>query len=196
MKEFNIVVTGIGGQGALTLGMFIAEAAVKQGYDVRTTELHGLAQRGGSIPVHIRLGENLHSAMVMEGEADLVMSLEPLEGLRSAIYGSKKRKTTFIIDSERFIPLTMSINGEKYPSMEEVKKSLEGFSSKVLVVNASEAAIKETGSSISANVFMIGYAVGKELIPIKKEFMLQALAEKKFFEVNKKLFEMGMNQKA
>jgi indolepyruvate ferredoxin oxidoreductase, beta subunit len=193
MKEFNIVVTGVGGQGALTLGMFIAEAAVKQGYDVRTTELHGLAQRGGSIPVHIKLGEDLHSAMVMEGQADLVMSLEPLEGLRAAVYGSKKRKTTFILDSERVKPLTVSMYNEKYPENAEIEKVLSDFSEKVVMIEASKTAIKEAGSSISANVFMLGYAIGHGLLPIKKEFALEALAEKKYFEMNKKLFEMGMN---
>ena len=113
MKDFNIIVIGVGGQGALTLGLFIAEAAVKQGYDVKTTELHGLAQRGGSIPIHIRIGKDLNSATVMEGKADLVIALEPLEGLRSAVYGSKERKTTFVIDSEPMIPLTVSTSGDK-----------------------------------------------------------------------------------
>lgn len=194
MKEFNIIVTGIGGQGALTLGTIIAEAAVKQGYDVRTTELHGLAQRGGSIPVHIRIGENLHSALVMEGEADLVISLEPLEGLRAALYGSKKRKTKFVIDSEPIIPLSISMLGDKYPSIKEIESSLKDFSEKVFFVDASRSAEKETGSTIAANVYLLGYAVGKGLVPLKTEYILHAMQEKKFFDTNKKIFEMGMRQ--
>jgi indolepyruvate ferredoxin oxidoreductase beta subunit len=197
MKEFNIVVTGIGGQGALTLGVVIAEAALKQGYDVRTTELHGLAQRGGSIPIHVRFGKKMYTAMVLEGEADLVISLEPLEALRSAYYGSKQHKTVFVIDNDSVIPLSVSVMGEKYPSIKEIEKNLKDFSEKVIVMNASEIVKKETGSDIAANVYLLGYVIGKGLLPLKEKYILEVMQElgPKYFEVNKKIFEMGMKHK-
>jgi indolepyruvate ferredoxin oxidoreductase beta subunit len=197
MKEFNIVVIGIGGQGALTLGVAIAEAALKQGYDVRTTELHGLAQRGGSIPIHVRFGKKMYTAMVLEGEADLVISLEPLEALRSAYYGSKQHKTVFVIDNDPVIPLSVSVMGEKYPSIKEIEKNLKDFSEKVIVMNASEIVKKETGSDIAANVYLLGYVIGKGLLPLKKKYILEAMQElgPKYFEINKKIFEMGMKHK-
>jgi Pyruvate/2-oxoacid:ferredoxin oxidoreductase gamma subunit len=98
------------------------------------------------------------------------------------------------VDSEPIIPIVVSASGEKYPSIEDVKKMLSGFSKSVLVVNASETSERETGSSIAANVYLLGYAVGMGLVPIKKEYILQALQEKKFFDVNKKIFEMGISR--
>ncbi len=195
MKDFNIIVTGVGGQGALTLGLFIAEAAAKQGYDVRTTEIHGLAQRGGPIPVHIRIGKDLNSALIMESKADLVISLEPLEALRSAVYGSTER-TAFLIDDAPMVPLTASMYNEHYPSNEEVKSILlKEFAKSVEFVNASEVALKEVGNVISSNVYMLGVALGKGLLPIEKEHVLAALSEKKFFEANRKMLELGMQAK-
>ncbi|MEM5778378.1 MAG: indolepyruvate oxidoreductase subunit beta [Candidatus Aenigmatarchaeota archaeon] len=193
MKEFNIVLTGVGGQGILTLGIIIAEAALKQGYDVRTTELHGLAQRGGSIPVHVRFGKKMYTPLVLEGEANLIVSLEPLEGLRFCYYGSKKHKTIFLIDNDPVIPLSCSILGEKYPSIEEIKNNLKDFSEKVIVLNASEIVKKETGSDIAANIYLLGYAVSKKLIPLKEKFIIQAMQEiaPKYFEINKKIFDLG-----
>lgn len=197
MKEFNIVLTGVGGQGVLTLGMIIAEAALKQGYDVRTTELHGLAQRGGSIPFHIRFGKKMYTPLVLEGEANVIISLEPLEALRSCYYGSKQHKTIILMDNNPIVPLSVSVLGENYPSIEEIKKSLKDFSEKVIVLNASEIVKKETGSDIAANIFLLGYVISKKLIPLKEKFILKAMEEvaPKYFEANKKVFELGMKQK-
>ena len=197
MKEFNIVLTGVGGQGVLTLGMIIAEAALKQGYDVRTTELHGLSQRGGSIPFHVRFGKKMYTPLVLEGEANLVISLEPLEALRSCYYGSKQHKTLFLIDDDPIVPLSCSVLGENYPSIEEVKNNLKSFSEKVIILNASEIVKKETGSEIAANIYLLGYAIAKKLIPLKEKFVIEAMEDivPKYFEANKKVFELGKNHK-
>jgi len=194
MKEFNVVLTGVGGQGVLTLGMIIAEAALKQEYDVRTTELHGLAQRGGSIPVHVRFGKKMYTPLILEGEADLIISLEPLESLRSCYYGSKQHKTIFLIDNDPLVPLSVSVLGDKYPSIKEIEKNLKDFSKKVIILNASEIVKKETGNEIAANIYLLGYAFSKKLIPLKEKFILKAMEEvaPKYFEANKKVFELGM----
>jgi len=193
MKEFNIVLVGVGGQGVLTLGMIIAEAALKQGFDVRTTELHGLAQRGGSIPFHVRFGKKMYTPLVLEGEADLLIALEPLEALRFCYYGSKKHKTLFLIDDDPVIPLSCSILGENYPSINEIENKLKDFSEKVIILNASEIVKKETGSDIAANIYLLGYAFANNLIPLKEEFILKAMQEitPKYFEINKKIFDLG-----
>jgi len=194
MKEFNMIVTGVGGQGALTLGIIIAEAAMKQGYDVRTTELHGLAQRGGSIPIHIRFGEKMYTPLVLEGEADLIMALEPLEALRTTYFGSKKHKTTFVIDNYKIPPITVSSFGEKYPSIDEIVNHIKPFSDKVIILNASDSVKKEMGSILTSNIFMLGYVVSQNLMPIKEKFILESIKEnvpEKYFEVNKKAFDMG-----
>ena len=198
MKEFNIVVTGIGGQGVLTLANIIAEAALKQGYDVKGSELHGLAQREVTIPCHVRFGKKMYSPLVLEGEADLVIGLEPLEALRACYYGSKESKTVFLIDSYRSIPLSVSVMRHKYPSLKETKKLLKPFSKKIMILNASEAVKKETGDIISTNIYLLGHAISKKLIPLKKKFLLEAMKEifpEKYFEINVRIFELGFNLK-
>lgn len=195
MKEFNIVITGIGGQGSITLAMIIAESALKQGYDVKTTELHGLAQRGGTIPCHVRFGDKIYSPLVLEGEADLIFGLEPLEALRACYYGSKQHKTVFIIDTHMVLPLSVAILGERYPSIEELLKDLEAFSDKVIMLDASDIVKKETGDVIATNVYMLGYALSKGFLPLDKKHVLEGIEEtvpRKFFEVNKIVFELGM----
>ncbi|MBN2202819.1 MAG: indolepyruvate oxidoreductase subunit beta [Candidatus Aenigmarchaeota archaeon] len=198
MKDFNIIVTGVGGLGAMTLGAVIAQAALRQGLDVRTSELHGLAQRGGSMLFHVRMGEKLYSPLIMQGKADVVIALEPLEALRTTYFGSKEHDTTFIIDSNQLSPTAVSVLGEKYPTMESIIKNVEKFSSKIDIVKATEIVAKETGSDVAANIFVFGYAVGKKLIPIEKKFAIQALEEivpEKYLDMNKKVFEMGFNHK-
>lgn len=198
MKEFNVIVTGVGGQGALTLGKIISEAALKQGYDVRTTEVHGLAQRGGSIPLHIRFGKKMYTPLILEGEADLIIALEPLEALRTTYFGSKKHDTIFLIDSYKIPPSTVSVLGEKYPKMKKILDDIKPFADKIMIINASDIVKKQTGSVIASNVFILGYAIGKELIPLKEKFILQAIEEvvkPKYVDLNKRIFESGMKHK-
>lgn len=198
MKEFNVIVTGVGGQGALTLGLIIAEAALKRGHDVRTTELHGLSQRGGSIPIHIRFGEKMYTPLVLEGEANLIVALEPLEALRTTYFGSKKHKTIFVIDNYKIPPITVSVFGEKYPKMEDIVNHIKPFSDKIIVLNASNVVEKETGSILTSNIFILGYIISNGLIPLKEKFILEAIQEnvpQKYFELNKKVFELGKKYK-
>jgi indolepyruvate ferredoxin oxidoreductase beta subunit len=196
MKDFNLVVVGVGGQGILTLGNIVAEAALKEGVDVKTSELHGLAQRGGPIPCHVRFGKNIYSSIVMQGEADLVIGLEPLEALRAAYYGSKEKKTVFVFDTWRIVPSSILTQKEAYPSIKEIERNLKNFSSKAVALNASDVVKKETGSVVSTNVYLLGYCIGKKLIPLKKNSMIEgikAVIPEKYFETNKKIFELGFN---
>jgi len=198
MKEFNVIVTGVGGQGAMTLGTIIAEAALKQCYDVRTTEVHGLAQRGGSIPLHIRFGEKMYTPLVLEGEANLIIALEPLEALRTTYFGSKKHKTVFLIDKYKLPPITVSVLGERYPRMENIVSHIKPFASRIIIISASDVVKKETGSIIASNIFILGYAISKGLLPLKEKFVLEAIEEnvpKRYIELNKKIFEMGKKHK-
>jgi len=192
MKEFNIVISGVGGQGVITLMQIIAEAALKQGYDVKTSELHGLAQRGGSVPTHIRFGDKIYSPLVMEGEANLIIALEPVEALRSAYYGSRENKTTFLINNYRIIPLSVPVTKEVYPSLEKIKEDLKYFSSKIIMINASDVVKKEGANIVLTNIYMLGYASYKNLIPLEKKYLLEGIEEivpRKYLDINIKIFE-------
>lgn len=193
MKEFNLVITGVGGQGIITLSKIIGEAALKQGYDVKTSELHGLAQRGGHIECHVRFGNKINSSLVREGKADLIISLEPLEALRTCSYASKEN-TVFLVNILSVVPLSIRISDEKYPSLNKIVNNLKSFSDKVLTVNASDIVKRETGNVVSTNVYMLGYASSRNLIPIKKGFLFDGIREtvpEKYFEMNKKIFELA-----
>jgi indolepyruvate ferredoxin oxidoreductase beta subunit len=194
IKEFNTVITGIGGQGSITLAMIIAEAASKHNYDVKTSELHGLSQRGGTIPCHVRFGKKIYSSVILEGEANLIIGLEPLEALRACYYGSKLNKTVFLIDNTQIIPISVPVCNEKYPSMKEIAKNLKTFGKKVFVLDASKKSLELTFSIVSSNVYLLGYASGKRLIPLKRKFLLEGMNEVlpgNLFETNKKVFEAG-----
>lgn len=193
VKEFNIAIIGVGGQGLLTVAGIISEAALKQGYDVKMSELHGLSQRGGSVPCQIRFGEKIYSSLIKPGQADLVIAMEPLESLRAAKFSSKE-KTTMIINTHQIKPASVTILGEKYPSVEEIKKELNGFTKEIITVDATDVAMKETETAVTANIYMMGIANRKGIIPIKKEFLLEALKERvpeNCFEMNKKIFELS-----
>ena len=82
MDNFNIIVNGVGGQGVITLLSLIAEAAFVEGYDIKSSELHGLSQRGGSVETHIRFGKKVNSPLIPNGKADLILSLETLEAFQ------------------------------------------------------------------------------------------------------------------
>ena len=196
MKEFNVIVAGVGGQGAITLMRIIAEAALKQGYDVKTSELHGLAQRGGSVPCQIRFGDKIYSPLVMQGEAHLIIAMEPVEALRACYFASKENKTIFLVNSYNIIPLSVPILKMKYPSLKEIKENLQDFSRQVIMLNAAEKVKKITGNIVMSNTYLLGYAVSKGLLPLKKEHLLKTMEEivpKKYLEDNKKVFELAFS---
>ncbi len=194
MKEFNIVVCGIGGQGAITLANIIAEAALKQGYSVRASEVHGLAMRGGPIVCHVRFGSDVHSPLVLKGEAHLIIGLELLETLRACYYGSKESKSVFLLDNYKVIPLSVSILKEKYPSTNEIVKKLKNFGTRIILVNGAEKIKKEGLSTIFSNVYLLGYAIKKKLIPLSKKTVLAAIEDvvpENMVEVNKRIFNLA-----
>jgi indolepyruvate ferredoxin oxidoreductase beta subunit len=198
MKDFNLVVVGIGGQGILTLANIVAEAAMREGMDVKTSELHGLAQRGGPIPCNVRFGKKIYSSLVMAGQADLVISLEPLEALRAAYYGSKESKTAFVFDTWKIIPSSILTRENSYPSIKEIKRKLKKFSSRVVALDASNLVKKKTGDVVSTNIYLLGYCVGRKLVKLKKISIIEGIKKvipEKYFEMNKKIFELGVGHR-
>jgi indolepyruvate ferredoxin oxidoreductase beta subunit len=193
VKGFNVAIVGVGGQGVLTLAEIVTAAAFKQGYDVRMSELHGLSQRGGSVPCQVRFGKKIYSSLIKQGHADLVISLEPLEALRAAKLGSAG-KTVFITNTHKLVPVSVTALGEKYPELDEIKAKLKGFSKQVIDVDATGIAERETGSAVMSNIYLLGIASARGLLPIKRELILEAIKEsvpEKYFEMNRKIFELA-----
>jgi indolepyruvate ferredoxin oxidoreductase beta subunit len=188
MKAINLVVVGYGGQGVLSLAEIIERAALKQGFDVKGVELHGLVQRGGSLQCHVRFGEKVFSPMVRKAGADLIIALEALEGLRACYYANKEK--TILLTDERVLSPS-PIEEEKIGS-EELIAQIKKFVKKVETVEASKIVERLTGDIAMSNVFMLGYSIAKNLLPIKKEIAWEAVSERirpQFLETNKKVFE-------
>lgn len=196
-EVYNILVTGVGGQGILTLSKILIKAALIEGYDVKSSELHGLAQRGGHIECHVRLGRRVYSSLIEEGNADLILGLEPLETLRAAKYGSKQ-KTKILTNTHRLTPLSVSFNKDvEYPSLDKIEENLKLFSLNMDKINATELVENKVGSTTPTNVFLLAKAIKKDLIPLKKENILESIRSilpEKYIEMNEKVFEMAFSK--
>lgn len=179
-KNFNIIIAGYGGQGILTLADIIARAAFVEGYDVKQAELHGLAQRGGSLQIHVRFGNKVFSSLVSKGQADLIIALEVLEALRACYFSNKN--TRFLINKKIF-----RIEEDLNKVLEKVKRH-----GKVNLIEADKIVQEMTGEITYVNTFILGYLIAKKLLPLKKETVWKTLKEKirhVFLEDNKKVFD-------
>ena len=185
MDNFNIIVNGVGGQGIITLLSLIDEAALVEGYDIKSSELHGLSQRGGSVETHIRFGKKINSPLIPNGNADLIISLEMLEGLRETAKAGKKTK--FLIN-EFVSPFPGSL------AKEEIKEQLGAFKNEIYIVPASEICKEKLQNEVVSTVYLLGYAVAKKLMPLKEESVLQAIKNiipEKYRDLNTKAFELA-----
>jgi len=191
MKIFNMVLAGVGGQGILLAAEILGTAAVREGFDVRVSEVHGMAQRGGSVVSMVRIGEKVFSSLILEGEADVVLGFEPIETLRNVRYASEK--TVIMIGDERIPPPALTLKGESYPKIDVILEKLKFFSKRIVPVEASKLAHK-AGSPLVQNVVMLGALAATERAPVKKESLMEALKElvpTKYLNVNVKAFELG-----
>lgn len=186
-KNFNLLIFGVGGQGILTLLEIVAQASLIEGYEIRTSELHGLSQRGGSVSVHARIGQRVFSPLVKRENADLIISLEAQEALKACYFASKNTK--FLINN-----FLIPIPGVKTPSVKEILKVLKKFSKKITLIEASDICQREFKTNITAGIFLLSYASFKNLIPLKPDSILKAIKKvipKKYLKLNLKTFELA-----
>jgi indolepyruvate ferredoxin oxidoreductase beta subunit len=191
MKEFNIVLTGVGGQGTLLAAEALGIAAVKDGLNVRVSEIHGMAQRGGTVVSTVRIGENVLASTVLEGQADILLGFEPLETLRNLKYASEK--TLVLMNTERIAPTELAAKNIQYPDVEEIVRKIRSFTQKVMLVDAPKLA-KKAGSSLAQNVVLLGALAGTRLLPVKTGSLVSAVEElvpQKHLDTNIKAFELG-----
>jgi len=189
--EFNLIISGVGGQGLITLLRILAEAATFQGFNVKTSELHGLSQRGGSVGVHLRFGKKIFSPLVSRGKADLILVLEKNETLKNCYFTSRK-KTIFLINN--FQIDSASFRGLKLPEDKEILKILKKFSQKAIFIEASKICKEKIGKEILAGIFMLGIAVYHKFLPLKPESVLKAIKKiipKEYLKMNEKAFQLA-----
>lgn len=188
-NKINIVLTGVGGHGVITAANILGKTAVKENINVYVSELHGMAQRGGTVNCTVRFGD-VSGPLIPSGTADAIVSTEPIEALRYIHYSNKNTK--IITDITPVIPFTVSTGEEKYPDTEKVFQELEKYG-KLYKIDAVKIA-KKAGDIIVKNIVLLGGLSALEILPFKKETLLETILEnipEKYREMNKKAFENG-----
>lgn len=169
MQSKNIMIVGVGGQGTLLTSRVLGKIALTGGYDVKLSEVHGMAQRGGSVVTFVRYGETVAEPIVEEGQADILIAFERLEALRYAHF--LKPDGAIIVNNTRIDPMSVVIGAAKYPEgiLDTLRQSY-----KVLAVDATAEALK-LGNSRVFNTIILGVAAQK--MEFSKEEWLNVIAD-------------------
>lgn len=188
MATKNIMIVGVGGQGTLLTSRILGALTIQAGYDVKLSEVHGMAQRGGSVVTYVRYGEEVHEPIVEEGQADVLIAFERLEALRYAHF--LKKDGVLIVNDQRIDPMPVVIGAATYP--ENIIEDLEKIY-KVYKVDATLEA-KKLGNSRVFNIIVLGIAA--QHMDFSKEDWLTVIEKtvpSKTVDINKKAFETGYN---
>jgi len=183
----NIILVGVGGQGIILASEVLSEVALAAGYDVRKSEVHGMAQRGGSVSSHVRIGKEVKSPLIEKGKADIMLAFEKVEGLRSCDYLADG--ATIIMNDAEIIPPTVSLGMGEYPR--NVPERLRDMGFKLIPVPARDLA-KQAGTAKAANVVLL--ATMASLLDIDQDLWIQVVKRrvpKKFIDVNMEAFRLG-----
>lgn len=186
METKNIMIVGVGGQGTLLTSRILGGLTIAAGYDVKLSEVHGMAQRGGSVVTFVRYGEKVAEPIVEEGCADVIIAFERLEAMRYVHY--LKEDGVLIANDWRIDPMPVVIGAAEYP--ENILDTLQK-EHKVYTVNATEEA-KKLGNSRVFNMIVLGIAA--QHMDFSKEQWYEVIEKTvppKTIEINKKAFDVG-----
>ncbi|MCX6678651.1 MAG: indolepyruvate oxidoreductase subunit beta [Methanothrix sp.] len=187
-SECDLVIVGVGGQGVILISDVIGRAAVIAGKPVCGAETHGMAQRGGSVINHTRIGCQF-SPMVASGGADVLLALEPGEALRFVHFLSPAG--VVLVNTRPVLPSTVTCGRAEYPPLHKILSPIKARCRKLIAMDATALAEK-AGTAQAMNVVMLGALAG--YIPLSEDLILQALSlavPPKFLEANKKAFALG-----
>ena len=188
----NVVIVGVGGQGILTSSLILAKAAIRSGLKVVSSEVHGMAQRGGSVEVHVRIGEYL-SPLIPPGCADIMLALEPVEALRYSKYLNEK--SAVIVNTRAIKPVTVTIGKASYPDIESILEAIRGITGRVYPIDATKIA-EDLGSPQSANIVILGAMAKVVKLPFDFKSLEEAVKDvlpERVWDVNIKALWAGFN---
>ncbi|MHA1954293.1 MAG: indolepyruvate oxidoreductase subunit beta [Candidatus Heimdallarchaeaceae archaeon] len=193
-EEYQMVIVGVGGQGILTISDIIAIAAQKKGLHILGSEVHGMAQKGGSVITNLKIGKELHSPTIPEGSAKVLVGIEENETLRFIKY---LEPTGIAITSTTVLnPVSWKKNKKAaIEAQEKLNENLAKFDAKIIKID-SEALAHEAGLSLAQNIVLLGALSQVEGFPLSDEELKEALKErvpKKYIEQNLKAFDFGKN---
>ncbi len=166
-------------------------AALREGLDVRVAEIHGMAQRGGSVTCNVRIGKRVYSPTITKGTADLIIGLEPLEVLR--LLGYADDETIVALNRNPIVPSSATLSGVPYPTMNEMLKEISRVSKKTVTVNTIDIALK-VGNPATQNSAMLGFVSALKTLPIKHETLRATIGERspqEYRDVNLEAFDLG-----
>lgn len=188
----NIAITGVGGQGILTLAEILAKSILKEAHNVRVGEIHGMAQRGGHVTCTVRMGASVRGPIIDSGSAHLLIGFEPLETLREA--HMVKSDGLVLLNTHIQYPAAVSMGEAEYPKHSQIRSNIENFSDNIIELDAMKLA-ESAGSSRSLNMVMLGAALGTSIIPIRKESVTDTVRETfsaKFEKINLDAIDFGL----
>ncbi len=183
------MIVGVGGQGTLLASRILGNVAVKQNYDVKISEVHGMSQRGGSVVTYVKYGDKINSPIIDKGEADIILAFEKLEALRALPY--LKKGGTLIVNTQQIDPMPVITGAASYPAgiIESLSERAE-----VTALDAARCAL-EAGSIKCVNVVLIGVLAKNTDIAYDVWIdTLKSTVPPKFLEMNLKAFDIGYNQ--
>ncbi|MDR3217315.1 MAG: indolepyruvate oxidoreductase subunit beta [Clostridiaceae bacterium] len=187
MKEVNILIVGVGGQGTLLASRIIGKLAGLYGLDVKLSEVHGMAQRGGSVVTHAKIAERVYSPVIGEGCADFIVAFEKLEALRYTQY--LRDGGTIIVNTQEILPMPVITGAAEYPSdaVKTLKRSYAVISTDALAI-----ALKSAGNAKAVNIVMLGILFSKMGVTLSDaETALAACVKPEFLEINKAALKAG-----
>jgi len=186
MDTTNVVICGVGGQGIILASDVLCHAAFLEGLDVKKSEVHGMAQRGGSVITHVRFGKKVYSPLIEEGTSDFMLAFEKLEALRYVHY--LKKVGQIIVDNREIPPMSVLVGQTQYP--QDIDRKLSGYGG-VRFINAADIALK-LGNIRVVNIILLG--VLSTFLDFKKESWKKAISnnvKEKFVDLNIAAFDRG-----
>jgi indolepyruvate ferredoxin oxidoreductase, beta subunit len=189
MKPYNFLVTGVGGQGTVVASDILAAVGLEAGYDVKKSDVLGLAVRGGSVVSHIRWGDRVHSPIVPEGQVDVLVAFEYLEGLRWL--DQLRPEGAIVVNRQRIFPVVVSAGRAEYPTLSETHAALQEAAQNVYVVPGLDIA-QELGNTRTLNVVLLGALSG--LADISPEIWLAVIKKRvpaRVADINTEAFRRG-----
>ena len=191
MKTVNVSLVGVGGQGIILTADILAKAAAIAGYDVKKSEIHGMAQRGGSVTSQVRFGESVASPIIQEGRADILVSFDKLEALRNV--GALAEDGIALVNDLYLTPVTVS-SGQQ-PAVEDLDGKVKGAFGRLVLVDAMGISERDVGNARTMNMVMAGAL--SSFCPFEEDAWMKAMEEMlsgpkaKLLDVNRKAFSLG-----
>ena len=189
--KYSEQIVGVGGQGVLLASMVLGNAAKDAGYDVAMSEVHGMAQRGGSVLCTLRFGEGVTSPLEAMGGADLLLGFEPAETCRNLRLCNKD--SSVVMNLDPLFPSMVAAGFETYPPVEDIVAAVRKVTPNLKTIDATSLAI-EAGKAVAANAVMIGAVAAVKGFPLGRDLLLEELERNvpaKFLDINVKAFELG-----